>query len=160
MVHFITLLESIQTLYPVIIPRTLLWSSDDTSTDEVDVKSKILMTLSLTGNPFIWLTLRALTHFYIALPVCQSLFRAALEKLQDLNYLHNIKREESVLLQYSLYKGIFWSVTVKLWLLKYIMSTHTVLRSVDKVINELLIEAKLKGQMQVNVEYIPDQLRL
>jgi len=37
-----------------------------------------------------------------------------------------------------------------------IMSTHAVLRSADKVINELLIEAK--GPLQVNAEYIPDQL--
>ena len=38
------------------------------------------------------------------------------------------------------------------------MSTHTVLRSVNKAISELLIEAKLKGPLQVNAEYIPDQL--
>ena len=31
------------------------------------------------------------------------------------------------------------------------MSTHTALRSVDKVISELLIEAKLKGPLQVNI---------
>jgi len=31
-----------------------------------------------------------------------------------------------------------------------IMSTHTVLRSVDKVISELLIESKLKGAITLN----------
>jgi len=31
------------------------------------------------------------------------------------------------------------------------MSTHTALRSVDKVISGLLIEAKLKGPLQVGV---------
>ena len=38
------------------------------------------------------------------------------------------------------------------------MSTHTVLSSIDKVISGLLIEAKLKGPLQINAEYTPDQL--